>query len=104
MRKRLEGATGYSSVDFTIEDIAVEEVTLTGTTAVYVKGNALANKLTGNDADNIIIGGAGNDTMVGGQGDDLYYVQDQGDVVQENSAEGTDTVVTWLRETTPSFQ
>jgi Ca2+-binding RTX toxin-like protein len=92
----------YSSVDFTIEDIAVEEVTLTGTTAVYVKGNALANKLTGNDADNIIIGGAGNDTMVGGQGDDLYYVQDQGDVVQENSAEGTDTVVTWLNNYTLS--
>ena len=88
--------TVYATVDFTIESMRVENLILTGTTAQYAKGNDLANKITGNGIDNILIGGAGADTLTGGLGDDLYYVEDQGDIVQETSAQGTDTVATWI--------
>jgi Ca2+-binding RTX toxin-like protein len=46
----------------------VENATLTGSGAVRITGNALANVLTGNANDNIFAGGAGNDTFVGGGG------------------------------------
>ena len=47
--------------------------------------------LTGNSADNILNGGVGTDTMTGGGGSDRYYVDNVGDVVNENGG-GTDTV------------
>jgi len=43
----------------------------------------------GNDSLN---GGSGVDSMIGGEGDDVYVVNDAGDVVTENTGEGTDTV------------
>ncbi|RYF06680.1 MAG: calcium-binding protein [Oxalobacteraceae bacterium] len=56
------------------------------------------NGLAGNDvliggagADSLD-GGAGLDTMTGGAGDDTYVVDNAGDVVTENAAEGADTV------------
>ncbi|MFO1378176.1 MAG: calcium-binding protein [Steroidobacteraceae bacterium] len=79
----------------------VENLTLTGTTAINGTGNGLANVLTGNTANNTLTGGAGNDTldggagndtMVGGTGDDIYTVNVATDVVTENAGEGTDTV------------
>jgi len=45
--------------------------------------------LAGNDTLN---GGVGADTMVGGTGNDTYIVDNAGDVVVENSGEGTDLV------------
>jgi len=72
----------------------VENLTLTGATAIDGTGNALDNILAGNVADNVLnggdgndtlIGGAGNDTLIGGvgidtftggAGDDTYYVDD----------------------------
>ncbi len=45
--------------------------------------------LAGNDTLN---GGLGADTMVGGTGNDTYIVDNVGDVVTENSGEGTDLV------------
>ena len=41
----------------------------------------------GNDS---LYGGAGNDSMAGGLGDDAYVVDDAGDIVLENAAEGSD--------------
>ena len=79
----------------------VENLTLTGTTAINGTGNALDNVLIGNSANNTLIGGAGNDridggtgndTMVGGTGNDTYVVNVATDVVTENASEGTDTV------------
>lgn len=58
---------------------------------------------TGNNAANLIRGGAGNDTLSGGRGvdtlvgragDDTYIVDNPGDVVDESTGSGIDTVRT----------
>ncbi|NTV68192.1 MAG: hypothetical protein HGB06_11070, partial [Chlorobaculum sp.] len=57
------------------------------------KGN---DRLGGNDGNDILNGGEGNDTMRGGRGDDTYYVDSEGDVVEEDwlrfFSSGNDTV------------
>ena len=66
----------------------VENLVLTGTSAINGTGNALDNVLTGNSAANVLTGGAGNDT----------YVVGAGDTVVEAASAGTDTVqasVSW---------
>ena len=77
-----------------------------------VRGNSLANVLTGNADDNAIYGGAGADqlygklgndhldggtgpdVMVGGSGDDTYIVDNFSDVVYEAKNQGNDTLWT----------
>jgi trimeric autotransporter adhesin len=96
-----------------------ENLTLTGTAAINGTGNTLGNIIRGNAAGNVLdggsgsdqlYGGAGDDTLIGGAGNDLlqgstgadsmtggigndtYYVDNVGDGVTENTAEGTDLV------------
>ena len=78
----------------------VERLVLTGTAQINGTGNGLSNELTGNSAANRLEGGAGADTLEGGGGIDTLiggagndtYVNPTGDVIQEATNGGADTV------------
>jgi len=54
------------------------------------------DSLYGGDGGDVLSGGTGADHMEGGTGDDVYIVDNVGDVVVENSGEGSDYVYTTL--------
>jgi Ca2+-binding RTX toxin-like protein len=87
-----------SSVTYTLGN-NLENLTLTGTSAINGTGNALNNTLVGNGAVNtlsggtgadVLIGNAGNDTLTGGNGADTYrYASGDGvDVVNDAGTDG----------------
>src|SRR6185436_10893871 len=74
--------TVKASVDYALAD-GVENLVLTGATAIVGTGNADNNVLTGNAAASVLVGGAGNDT---------YVIGDAAIRVVEASNEGVDLV------------
>ena len=81
--------TVKSSVTYTLA-VNVENLILTGASALNGTGNTLKNVLTGNAGANILNGLSGADTMIGGLGNDNYFVDNAGDAVTETSALATE--------------
>jgi Ca2+-binding RTX toxin-like protein/subtilisin-like proprotein convertase family protein len=66
----------------------------------WLWGNAGNDTLIGGGGNDFISGGAGADTLVGGTGDDTFVVDNANDIVIENANEGTDTVLTLIKDYT----
>ncbi len=87
--------TVLSSISLTLLN-EVENLVLTGSSAINGVGNTQANVIIGNGGDNILDGGAGADILLGGGGNDVFVVDDIGDAISEDADAGTDTVVSFV--------
>ncbi|MDO8413650.1 MAG: calcium-binding protein, partial [Gallionellaceae bacterium] len=81
--------TVQSSVTYTLSS-NVENLTLTGTSAINGTGNTLDNVLIGNSAINTLTGGSGNDLLNGGSANDLLNGDAGNDILE--GASGNDTL------------
>ena len=96
-----------ASVNYTLTNINLENLTLTGTatvgtgnaddniiistnTASTLSGAAGNDTLTGGDGADLLDGGAGNDSLIGGAGNDTYIVDSATDVINETSTVTTE--------------
>jgi Ca2+-binding RTX toxin-like protein len=82
-----------SSVTFTLSS-HVENLTLTGKTAINGTGNDQDNIIAGNTAANTLNGGIGNDTLDGGADNDSLTGGDGADILKFNTALGKPNIDT----------
>ncbi len=74
----------------------VENLTLTGTSAINGAGNGQANKITGNAANNQLVGGGGNDTLDGGAGTNSLTGGIGKDIFKFMTVSHTDTITDFV--------
>jgi uncharacterized delta-60 repeat protein len=85
--------TIQSSVTFSLATfLNIENLTLTGSSAINGTGNTANNSLTGNAANNTLDGGDGNDTLNGGAGNDSLIGGNGNDFAYYYSSTGSVTV------------
>jgi len=86
--------TVISSVSFSLAGQHIENLTLTGGSAVNGTGNGLANTLTGNSGNNVLDGGYGNDVLWGLDGADtfLFGAANGQDTIKDFSAAQGDSI------------
>ena len=101
-----EGIDGVSSSVAWTLSANVENLTLTGTTAINGTGNASPNTITGNSAANRLEGGLGADTLAGGAGADTYvFAVGYGiDTIQENDSTASIKDIVQFTGATPITQ
>ena len=87
----------FASVDYTLYEGSSIEILSTndnsGTAAINLYGNAVANTLYGNNGANILDGRGGADTIYGLGGNDWFYIDNTNDEVIEFTSGGSDRVL-----------
>jgi Ca2+-binding RTX toxin-like protein len=81
-----------SSVNAILAD-EIEDLKLTGISAINGTGNGLDNYILGNAGANQLSGGLGADTLAGAAGNDSYIIDDGSDAIIEAAKGGTDLIL-----------
>ncbi|NWC09397.1 right-handed parallel beta-helix repeat-containing protein [Pseudomonas agarici] len=87
----VESDTSASQIDIVQASVSwtlganLENLVLSGVSAIDGTGNELRNFIAGNAADNVLDGAAGADRLSGGNGNDTYYVDNLDDSVIETN-------------------
>jgi Ca2+-binding RTX toxin-like protein len=76
------GDTIISSIDFSLQGSAVENLKLSGFSSQGT-GNSFANEISGDNGNDTLDGGRGIDSLVGGLGDDTYILRHKADIAEE---------------------
>jgi Ca2+-binding RTX toxin-like protein len=82
----------YTTLGYYALPANVESLRYTGSASFMGVGNSGNNGLMGGSGDDTLNGLDGADSMTGGLGDDFYWVNDNGDTVDEKAGEGYDSI------------
>jgi serralysin len=82
----------YSDISTYTLSANVENLEFRTNAAITATGNTEINHITGSIGSDSLNGLEGADTLIGRGGNDTYYVDESGDTIIENIAEGYDTV------------